>query len=550
MKLRVGALLALAAVLATAAWGCGAGADSEFYSAPAPAAEAAAAPVAQAVPAGERPAVQPTPAPLLAMEAQEGAARAQLASYAQNRIIVHTARLSLVVSDVAASIDGAADVAGELGGWVVSSDRSSRHSGSIAIRVPAHLLEEAFSRLEGMALDTESRAVTSQDVTDEYVDSEARLVSMRATEARLLSFVDRAIDVEDALLVQKEIASLQERIEETQGRLNFLRQTAAFSLIEVFLRLTPATLQVDAGPDSAVRVGEAKRFRAMFNAPRDIDDFSFVWDFGDGTTLRSAGSAPVSSGGRVTATVNHTYGDDLDSPYIVTITLTGSGEGGLAEGSDSLLVSVSRVPEIDVFAGDDRTVEEGDNQVYSASFTRPAELRDYEYAWDFGDGSPTQQGKLEEGATRIEAEHTFADYRPSAYRVTLKVSATSDAGRVSGSDGISVRVTEAERFIVGGWDVGGTTKEAVRALSVVGRSATVVVIWLAVFSPVILLGVGAVYLARRHADRVSARRPRRPDTPPQSPPAPQPPQEPEAPPQPGAAPGAAEGPTGEGRAAS
>ena len=548
MKLRVGALLALAAVLATVVWGC---AGSVENSASAPQQPRPAAPAEQAVPAGERPAVQPTSAPLLVMGAEDGAARAQLASFAQNRIIVHTARLSLVVGDVAASIDRAADVASEFGGWVVSSDRSSRHSGSIAIRVPAHLLEEAFSRLEGMALDTESRAVTSQDVTDEFVDSEARLVSMRATEVRLLSFLERAEDVEDALLVQKEIAALQERIEETQGRLNFLRQTAAFSLIEVFLRLAPAALQVDAGPDSAVRVGDAKRFRAMFNAPRDIDDFSFVWDFGDGTTLRGAGSAPVLGGGRVTATVSHTYNDDLDSPYIATVTLTGSGEGGLAEGSDSLLVSVSRVPEIEVFAGDARTVEEGDKQVYSASFTRPAELQDYEYAWEFGDGSPTQQGAVEEGATRIEVEHTFTDYRPSAYRVTLRVSATSDAGRVSGSDGISVRVTEAERFIVGGWDVGGTTKEAVRALSVVGRAATVVVIWLAVFSPVILVGAGGIYLARRYAARASARRPSRPEPPPpQSPPAPQPPQEPEASPQPGTAPEAAEGPTGEERAAS
>ena len=542
MKLRVGALLALTAVLATVAWGC---ASAEDYQASAPQQSRAEAVAAQAVPAGDQPSIQPSPVPLLAMEAQDSAVRAQLASYAQNRIIVHTARLSLVVSDVAVSIDRAADVASELGGWVVSSDRSSRHSGSIAIRVPAHLLEEAFSRLEGMALDTESRAVTSQDVTDEYVDNEARLVSMRATEARLLSFLERAEDVEDALLVQKEIASLQERIEETQGRLNFLRQTAAFSLIEVFLRLTPAALQVDAGPDSAVRVGDAKRFRAMFNAPRDIDEFSFAWDFGDGTTLRGDGSAPVSGGGRVTATVSHTYPDDLDSPYIVTVTLTGSGEGGLAEGSDSLLVSVSRVPEIEVFAGDNRTVEEGDKQVYSASFTRPDELQDYEYAWDFGDGSPTLQGVVEEGATRIEAKHTFADYRPSAYRVTLRVSATSDAGRVSGSDEVSVRVTEARGSLLAGGTWAAPPRRPCAPFRLLGGWRWWSSSGLRYSAPVVLVGAGGIYLARRYADRVGARRPRRPEPPP-----PQPWPEPDTATDPGAAPGAAEGPTGGDRAAS
>ena len=52
---------------------------------------------------------------------------------------------------------------------------------------------------------------------------------------------------------------------------------------------------------------------------------------------------------------------------------------------------------------------------YSASFLRPAELWDFEYQWDFGDGSPTVTGNPEEGATRLEAAHTYSDHRPAAY---------------------------------------------------------------------------------------------------------------------------------------
>ena len=191
---------------------------------------------------------------------------------------------------------------------------------------------------------------------------------------------------------------------------------------------------MNAGPDSSVRVGQVERFRASFVAPPDITDFSFFWDFGDGTVIVGSGSAPTADGQRVTATVNHVYNDDLDSPYIATINLSGTGEGGIAEGSDSLLVSVRQIPTIEVFAGDDRTVEEGDKVIYSASFTRPDELWDYEYSWNFGDGSPTQQGEPEEGASRIETTHSFADHRPTAYPVVLTVSAMSEAGRVSASE--------------------------------------------------------------------------------------------------------------------
>ncbi len=420
---------------------------------------------------------------------------------AQERIIVHTAYLSLVTDDVALTIGRVGDLAGRLGGWLVNSERSSRHSGSVAVRVPAASLDEAL-RLIGEMAEVEARSITSQDVTDEYVDNQSRLVSMRATEQRLLSFLDQAETVEDALLVQKELSDLQLRIEETQGRLNFLSQTAAFSLIEVSLRLAPQALDVNAGPDTSARVGQAVKFRASFTAPQGIDQYTYVWDFGDGSSVAGSGTIPTQSGERLTATVTRSYNEDLDSEYIATITLEGTGEGGIAEGSDSLEVSVRRVPTISVFAGENRTVEEGALTEYSASFTRPGELWDYQYQWDFGDGSPTVTGNPEEGSTRIDEGHTFADHRPFAYTAVLTVSAMSDAGQVSGSDSIDVRVTEAERFLVGGWDIGGTFKSAVRAFSTLVRELVRLSIWLVVFLPIILLGVGALLLLRRYLNRL------------------------------------------------
>ncbi len=459
-------------------------------------------PTATPAPAAAAPVATP------ASQDSEDAAGLQTAPVPQGRIIVHTAQMTLVVDDVASTVDRIANVAGELGGWVVSSDRSSRHTGASAIRVPAQLLEEALRRLETLAIDVESRAISSQDVTDDYVDTQSRLTSLRATEQRLLSFLERANNVEDALSVQKELADLQLRIEEAEGRLNYLGQTSAFSLIEVTVKLAAVEIAVDPGPDSSVRVGQPKRFRASFVPPTGIDDFSFVWDFGDGSTTAGGGSALRPDGTTVTATVNHVYDDDADSPYIVTVNLTGTGDGGLAEGSASLLVSVRRVPTIEVFAGDDQTVEEGGKVDYTASFTRHAELWDYEYRWDFGGGSPTVAGKLEEDVTRVEVAHAFADHRPAPYDATLTISAMSDAGRVSGSDTFYVQVTESEGFLIGGWNVLGTFKAAVRALTAVIQVAILGAIWVGVFIPVIAVVWGVIYVAnrgrffRRHRSRV------------------------------------------------
>ena len=467
-----------------------------------------------------QPAPQATPTPAAMMESMDGAEESEggssgplLSPLAQSRIIVHTARMSLIVDDVAGTVDRIAGIASSLGGWLVSSDRESRHTGAVAVRVPAQSLDEAFDMIERTARDVVSRAVTSEDVTDQYVDTQSRLSSLRATETRLLGFLEQTRNVEEALQVQNELFSIQLQIEEMQGRLNYFQQVAAFSLIEIDLTVAPLDMSVDVGPDEAFRVDQPARFRATFTPPPDVDDFSFVWDFGDGSTLAGQGTAPTSAGQRVTATVNHIYADDHDSPYIVTVELTGRGEGGIAEGTDSLLATVTEVPSIEVFAGENRTVEEGDEVSYSASFTAPDELWDYEYQWNFGDGSPTETGPPAEGATRIEATHAYADHRPFPYTVELTVSAMSDAGRISASDRFDVLATESESFVIGGVDVEGTFKTAVRALSAVGFALFYILIWVVVFIPVIALGWLVVRLGRRVRQRYHVPRPPRPDTP-------------------------------------
>ena len=442
-----------------------------------------------------QPAPQATPTPAAMMESMDGAEESEggssgprLSPLAQSRIIVHTARMSLIVDDVAGTVDRIAGIASSLGGWLVSSDRESRHTGAVAVRVPAQSLNEAFDMIERGARDVVSRAVTSEDVTDQYVDTQSRLSSLRATESRLLGFLEQTRNVEEALQVQNELFSIQLQIDEMQGRLNYFQQVSAFSLIEVSLTVAPLSMSVDVGPDEAFRVGQPARFRATFTPPPEIDDFEFVWDFGDGSTLTGNGSAPTTDGRRVTATVNHIYADDHDSPYIVTIELTSRGEGGIAEGTDSLLATVTEVPSVEVFAGESRTVEEGDEVSYSASFTAPEELWDYEYQWNFGDGSPTVTGEPEEGTTRIEVTHAYADYRQVDYTARLTVSAMSDAGRISASDTFDVRVTESESFVIGGVDIEGTFKTAVRALSAIGVALFYILIWVVVFIPIIILG--------------------------------------------------------------
>ena len=421
----------------------------------------------------------------------------------QKRIIIYTVDMTLEIVDVATSVDEVGAMAREMGGWIVSTSRAERHVGFISIRVPAERLDEAVARLRGMAVDVQAENASSRDVTDEYVDLTSRLGNLEATETALLRLFDRAATVEEALDVQRTLSQVQGEIEVIQGRINFLEQTSAFSLINVTLVLEPQDMDIDAGGDQIAGVGQPIQFRAFFKPPEGIDRFSFVWDFGDGSgPFYSDRTAPTADEDtRVTAPVTHVYYDVENSPYFAEITMTGTGDAGVAETKASVVATVSEIPVITVFAGSTITIEEGEQAEFSGSFTSPEGVSDLKFRWTFGDGSSPVTGDVESGVTIATAKHQYANYRPEPYTATLMITGKTDAGDIRASDRIEVIVTEKEGLVIGGWSAGDTGRSAVRALSAVGAVLAQAAIWIGIFSPVWIVILVVGFFVRRRMRR-------------------------------------------------
>ena len=422
----------------------------------------------------------------------------------QERIIIRTVYVSLVVDSVLASLDSVTALAQEFGGWVVSSSRSEKHFGSISLRVPAEELGAVIIRLRDMAVEVESEISTSEDVTEEYVDTRARLESLQAERDSYILLFESAKDVDESLKVRQALTEVQVDIEVLQGRINLLERTSAFSLINVDLRLEPAEMFVTAGQDQTAGVGDPVRFRAFFNPPDGIGDFQFTWDFGDGSpVVTSDRTAPTKDGNtRVTATVTHFYFDELDSPFFAKVKIIGSGKIGIAENDDTLVVTVTKIPSIEVFAGDSITVEEGQEIEFSGSFTRPEGVTDVKFKWDFGDGSAPVIGDVADGATNADAMHSYTDHRPFPFLATLTITAQSDAGEVETSGLPSVWVTASRGWIIAGWSAQDQGKTAVRTLSGVGQVGATMLIWVVILSPAwVIAGVLGVLMWRRRGSR-------------------------------------------------
>jgi len=158
--------------------------------------------------------------------------------YRANRLIIKNGEINLLVADTNRAIDQVTDIAVNSGGYVVSSrtwEQDGFKFATLTLGVPVDQFEAVQRQLRALALNVMSDTASGQDVSEEFVDLQSRLVNLEATAARIREFLDQAKDVEEALQVNARLTEVENEIEQIKGRMNFLQDRAAFSTILVNL---------------------------------------------------------------------------------------------------------------------------------------------------------------------------------------------------------------------------------------------------------------------------------------------------------------------------
>ncbi len=101
------------------------------------------------------------------------------------------------------------------------------------IRVPANQFDALVARLEPLALKIENKNISTEDVTEQFIDVEARLKTKKELEARYREILKQAKTVEEIVSIESQIANVRSEIESMEGRLNFLKNQVAFSTLNV-----------------------------------------------------------------------------------------------------------------------------------------------------------------------------------------------------------------------------------------------------------------------------------------------------------------------------
>jgi len=153
-------------------------------------------------------------------------------SLQENRMLIWHADLSLEVASVSNSVARVIAIVKESGGYVQSKSDSGEERARMTLRVPAASLPPTMGSLEAIGKVTHRR-VSSKDVTEQYIDTDARLKTMVALRDRLRALLEKANDIKDVLAIEKELGRVQADIDSMQARLKTLKGQVDLATINV-----------------------------------------------------------------------------------------------------------------------------------------------------------------------------------------------------------------------------------------------------------------------------------------------------------------------------
>jgi hypothetical protein len=149
-------------------------------------------------------------------------------------------------------------IAADLGGYITAGetylqqiDDVNYTVGWLTMRIPEDRFDDALNRVDGLG-ERLSLNVSSQDVTEEYVDLEGRLRYWRTQEEFYQRLMNEATEIEDLVTIQTRMQDVLLNIEQIEGRLRYLDSRTSFSTLTVGLTEVPGTTPIDEPDDPGI----------------------------------------------------------------------------------------------------------------------------------------------------------------------------------------------------------------------------------------------------------------------------------------------------------
>ena len=156
------------------------------------------------------------------------------------RDLIISANITMRSNDPWATADAARGIAAGLGGDLLSLSQSGsgdRRSATVVMRVPSPRVDDALTQLKKLDGEVLTSSVDAKDVTEQFVDIQARLAAKKAEEQQYLTLLGRANTVDEVLKVQSALWSVRMQVEQLQAQVNSMKGRIDYSTIS--MSITP-----------------------------------------------------------------------------------------------------------------------------------------------------------------------------------------------------------------------------------------------------------------------------------------------------------------------
>ncbi len=173
-----------------------------------------------------------------AVELVQPGAGADMTEVRPDRMLIWKASLSLKVRSISDAVSEATALTERQGGFVEQKSAQGDESASLTLRIPAKAFKTALSELETLGTVT-YRDIEGEDVTEQYIDVEARLKNKIVLRDRFKELLAKATDVKDILAIETELSRVQADIDSMEGRIKSLKGQIEYATIRLSLDRKP-----------------------------------------------------------------------------------------------------------------------------------------------------------------------------------------------------------------------------------------------------------------------------------------------------------------------
>jgi hypothetical protein len=196
-----------------------------------------------------------------------------------NRLVIQESYLSLLVKDVTDVREKIIAYAQANGGYMVNTSINNPQdapTATVIVRIPSTKLNDALRTYRELGVKVVNENLVGTDVTDQYVDIDARIGQLENTKAKLEEILERATTISDITNLTQQILSYQSQIDSYKGQQESLSKNADLAKLTMYLSTDEIALPYTPSETFRPSVIFKLAVRSMVSSLRDVAEWA-IW---------------------------------------------------------------------------------------------------------------------------------------------------------------------------------------------------------------------------------------------------------------------------------